>query len=320
MQNILQLQELIDKELARLKYPSHPENLYRPIQYSLNLRAKRIRPTLLLISYQLFNKNIEKAILPALGIEFFHNFTLLHDDIMDNFGLRRGAETVHKKWNSNIAILSADTMLVKAYKFLSQTDNIKDVLKVFNETAIKVCEGQQLDMDFENKSEVSISDYLKMTEYKTAVLLAASLKIGAIIGEAKAVEADHLYEFGRNIGIAFQLQDDLLDVYGNVDDFGKQIGADIMANKKTYLYLKAVELASLNQKKILVKYFSKKQFNYEKKVNQIKIIFDDLDIKKHTQELIEEYYCQAMNELKMIKISNITSLEEFANLLFKRSN
>ena len=220
------------------------------------------------MAHQLFDDNIENAIPPALGIEVFHNFTLLHDDIMDNSPLRRGKPTVHKKWNPNVAILSGDIMLVQAYQLIGNVDKsiVKQVLEIFCKAAIQVCEGQQWDMDFEIKKDVSISDYLKMIEYKTSFLLAAALKIGAITGGATDEDTHHLYEFGRNIGIAFQLQDDLLDAYGNPDSFGKQVGGDILANKKTYLYLKALKLANKNQKDKLRHYFSDNNFKVSRGV------------------------------------------------------
>ena len=209
-----------------------------------------MRPILLLMAHQLFDENIEKAIFPALGIEIFHNFTLLHDDIMDNAPIRRGKQCVHEKWNKNIAILSGDVMMIKTYQLMLRVDSdiLKDVLDVFSKAAIDVCEGQQSDMDFESQKEVTLQEYLKMIENKTAVLLAASLQIGGITANASKENQNHLYHFGLNMGIAFQLKDDLLDAFGNPDEFGKQIGGDIIANKKTFLYLKALQLANDKQK------------------------------------------------------------------------
>ena len=236
MKSIQELSAVISNELGKIEYPKNPSLLYEPINYILGLGGKRMRPILVLMAHQLFDKNIEKAVSPALAIEVFHNFTLLHDDIMDKAPLRRGKQTVHEKWNDNVAILSGDTMLVQAYQLMAVVDKdiIKEVLAVFSKTAIEVCEGQQWDMDFETQSDVSIEDYLKMIEYKTAVLLGAALQIGGITAGASAQQQTHLYEFGRNMGIAFQLKDDLLDAFGSPETFGKQVGGDIMANKKTY--------------------------------------------------------------------------------------
>ena len=237
MQNLEQLQLLIEQELREINYPNSPQQLYQPIEYVLGLGGKRMRPILVLMAHQLFNDDLTKAISPALAIEVFHNFTLLHDDIMDNAHLRRGKKTVHEKWNSNVAILSGDVMMIQTYQLMLNVDSdiLKDVLEVFSKAATEVCEGQQWDMDFETQSDVNISDYLKMIEYKTAVLLAVALQIGGITAGASLKEQNHLYEFGRNMGIAFQLKDDLLDAFGNPENFGKQVGGDIMKNKKTYL-------------------------------------------------------------------------------------
>ena len=233
------LHEVIERELGKIEYPNSPSKLYQPIEYVMGLGGKRMRPILLLMAYQLFDENIEKAIPPALGIEIFHNFTLLHDDIMDNAPIRRGQQTVHEKWDNNVAILSGDTMLVQVYQLLSDVDKsiVKEVLSVFNKAATQVCEGQQWDMDFETQENVQLADYMKMIENKTAVLLAASLQIGGITAGASKESQNNLYHFGLNMGIAFQLKDDLLDAFGNPDEFGKQIGGDIKANKKTFLLL-----------------------------------------------------------------------------------
>lgn len=319
MQNLEQLQLLIEQEIGKINYPNSPKQLYQPIDYVMGLGGKRMRPILLLMAYQLFDKNIEKAISPALGIEIFHNFTLLHDDIMDNAPIRRGKQTVHEKWNNNVAILSGDTMLVQAYQFMGNVDKnvIKQVLSVFSKAAIQVCEGQQRDMDFETQSDVSISDYLKMIEYKTAVLLAAALQIGGITGGTSLKEQNHLYEFGRNLGIAFQLKDDLLDTFGNPDAFGKQVGGDIMANKKTFLYLKALALANKNQHADLVNYFSNTEVNKDK-VENVKLIFSALDIHNVTSDIIKDYHIQAMQHLNAINSENKEPLLEFSAMLLDR--
>jgi len=312
---------LIDDELKKINFPNSCDSLYDPIKYIIGLEAKRVRPLLLLFSCKLFKDNIESAISPALGIELFHNFTLLHDDIMDNASLRRGHMTVHKKWNDNTAILSGDAMLVKSYQLIASVDvkYIKDVLNVFNIAAINVCEGQQLDLDYESDANVTISSYLKMIEYKTAVLLAASLKMGSIIGGASIKDQDLLYQFGKNIGIAFQLKDDLLDVFGDSKNFGKKIGGDIMKNKKTYLYLKALELANKDQKKELIKRFSSIDVSVEK-INVVKSIFEDLNIDKLTSNLVREYHNKAMQNLNSVDSTKKDNLIHIANQLIDRIN
>ena len=319
MKSIQELSTIISEELVRIEYPKTPTSLYEPIDYILGLGGKRMRPILVLMAYQLFDENIEKAISPALAIEVFHNFTLLHDDIMDNAPLRRGRKTVHKKWNNNVAILSGDTMLVQAFQLISEVDNtiVKQILAVFSKAAIEVCEGQQWDMDFENRSNVSISDYIKMIEHKTAVLLGAALQIGGIIGGGTITEQKHLYAFGRDLGIAFQLKDDLLDAFGDAETFGKQIGGDIMANKKTYLYLKALELSDKEQRKNLEQYFSTNDTS-ELKVNTVKNIFLNLDIPELTANLISEYHSRAMENLAAINSENKEPLLAFSELLLDR--
>ena len=319
MKSIQELSVLVSDELGRIEYPKTPSLLYEPIDYILGLGGKRMRPILVLMAYQLFDKNIEKAISPALAIEVFHNFTLLHDDIMDNAPLRRGQQTVHEKWNNNVAILSGDTMLVQAYQFIAEVDNtiVKHVLAVFSKAAIEVCEGQQWDMDFETQSNVSIPDYLKMIEYKTAVLLGAALQIGGITAGASKEEQNHLYAFGRDLGIAFQLKDDLLDAFGDAETFGKQVGGDIMANKKTYLYIKALALADGTQRANLEQYFSTNDTS-QLKVDAVKIIFSNLEIPDLTTNLIREYHARAMENLAAINSENKEPLLAFSALLMDR--
>ena len=318
MKSISDLQAIIEQELSNIHIPKTPENLYKPIDYVIGLGGKRMRPILVLTAHQLFDRDLKKAIAPALGIEVFHNFTLLHDDIMDNAPLRRGKKTAHEKWNSNIAILSGDTMLVHAYQLLSDVDKsiIKEVLSVFNKTAIQVCEGQQLDMDFETQENVQLSDYMKMIENKTAVLLAASLKIGGITAGASKENKNNLYHFGLNMGIAFQLKDDLLDAFGNPDKFGKQVGGDIIANKKTFLYLKALQLANESQQEKLLKVFN--TIEEKGKVIFVKAIFTDLDIPKHTKDMMKAYYTKAMKHLDAIDSANKAPLIAFSEKLMDR--
>jgi geranylgeranyl diphosphate synthase type II len=319
MQTLSQLSAIIEGELGKIAYPNSPQKLYQPIDYVMGLGGKRMRPILLLMAHQLFDENIEKSISPALGIEVFHNFTLLHDDIMDNAPIRRGQQTVHEKWDNNVAILSGDTMLVQAYKLLIDVDKsiLKEVLAIFNKAATEVCEGQQWDMDFETQENVQLSDYMKMIENKTAVLLAASLQIGGITANASKENQNNLYHFGLNMGIAFQLKDDLLDAFGNPDEFGKQIGGDIKANKKTFLYLKALQLANDKQKERLVNYF-KTQEQTEQKVMGVKTIFTDLDIPKHTKDMMKAYYTKAMKHLEAIDSDNKAPLIAFSEKLMDR--
>jgi len=319
MQTLSQLSVIIEAELGKIAYPKTPQRLYQPIDYVMSLGGKRMRPILLLMAHQLFDENIEKAISPALGIEIFHNFTLLHDDIMDNASIRRGKQTVHEKWNKNAAILSGDTMLVQAYQLLSNVDKsiVKELITVFSKAATEVCEGQQWDMDFEIQQEVTLQEYLKMIEYKTAVLLAASLQIGGITANTPKENQNNLYHFGLNMGIAFQLKDDFLDVFGDLDEFGKQIGGDIIANKKTFLYLKALQLADESQKQKLHNFFNTNE-DLEEKVIQVKAIFTDLDIPKKTKEMMRAYYIKAIRYLDAIDSDNKAPLIDFSEKLMDR--
>ncbi|MBT4344859.1 polyprenyl synthetase family protein [Flavobacteriales bacterium] len=319
MKDLSQIAEIIEAEINNISYLKDPENLYSPIEYTMELGGKRIRPILLLISYQLFNDNFERAFSPAKAIELFHNFTLLHDDIMDKAPLRRGKITVHKKWNNNIAILSGDVMMIHAYQLLAQVESkyLKSILNIFNKAAIEVCEGQQWDMDFESKDDVPLIDYMQMIEFKTAVLLAASLKIGAVLADAKKKDQNHLYEFGLNMGIAFQLKDDLLDVFGTSKLFGKKIGGDIIANKKTFLYLKALQISDFSTKLKLKKLYTSENEN-DTKVEKVKKIFVDLNIKKHTLDLMKSYYIKAMKHLDAIDSDKKSPLIDFADKLMHR--
>lgn len=319
MKEIVELREIIEKKIKDLNYPTSPSSLYDPIRYVLSLPAKRIRPVLLLLSHQMFDDDLEEALFPAIAIEVFHNFTLLHDDIMDNAPLRRGKQTVHERWGENVAILSGDVMMIHAHQLLAQTKSkkIKEVFSVFAEAAVKVCEGQQLDMDFEHKATPTLLEYMKMIEYKTAVLLAASLKIGAIIGGANKETQDHLYKFGINIGIAFQLKDDFLDIYGNPESFGKQVGGDVLSNKKTFLYLKALQLADKANKNRLQAHYKTTEKS-QNKINAVKEIFKNLNLRKHTLEMMRSYYIKATKHLEYIDSSKKTPLVCFSNELMQR--
>jgi geranylgeranyl diphosphate synthase, type II len=303
MHTIQDCQKLINKRLASLFLPEIPANLYDPVRYMINLGGKRIRPSLVLMGCNLFVDTIEDAVNPAIAVELFHNFTLMHDDIMDRSDIRRNKPTVHKKWNENIGILSGDAMLIKAYEFLIRcpAERIHEIVAVFNATALEVCEGQQYDMDFESVPAVTIKEYLHMIELKTAVLLAASLKIGALVAGSPGDDADRLYEFGKNLGIAFQLQDDLLDVYGSPERFGKQTGNDILANKKTFLLLTAINLARGKMLQQLKQWMEKKDFDRAEKIRAFIAIFDELKIREITQAEITSFYERAYLSLNEVR-------------------
>ena len=277
------------------QFLNEPIKLYEPITYTLGQSGKRLRPVLVLLSCDLFGGDIEKAVLPAMGLEIFHNFTLLHDDIMDDAPLRRGKETVHKKWNDNTAILSGDTMFVLAYEYVAKTDPglLPDVLRLFNDTARKVCEGQQYDMNFETQTNVTIHDYMMMIQLKTAVLIACSLKLGAIIAQADPVEAEKIYAFGIELGLAFQLQDDYLDAFGDTAVFGKEVGGDIITNKKTFLYLKAFEVASHDDLSRLDHFFNNPEIETSEKVSAVIHLYQKLKIDQHTRQEIESHFQKA---------------------------
>ncbi len=302
MNSIKKYQDFIEKEIKQLSLPQQPTNLYEPIRYFLNLGGKRMRPVLTLMGCELFKSDYSIAKQGALSIELFHNFSLIHDDIMDEAPLRRGHDTVHSKWDNNVGILSGDALLILAYQQLStyEADVLKEILPLFNQTAIEVCEGQQYDMDFESRDDVSIDEYLTMIKFKTAVLLGCSLQMGAIIGGAIQKDAKALYDFGVNLGLAFQLQDDILDVYANQNKFGKQVGGDIIANKKTYLLLKAFADADEIQTKALNILMTEK--NIDKKVKGIKFIYAELNIKEKAERKMNEFYKLALKSLEQIKL------------------
>lgn len=291
MYNQEELKTLVDKAIINLSFNAEARKLIDPVEYILSIGGKRLRPVLALMACNLFSDKIDEAIMPATGIEVFHNFTLVHDDIMDQASLRRNFPTVHNKWNINQAVLSGDVMAFIANDCFLQTPVrcLSKVFRVFNNAAIEVCVGQQLDIDFEKAIVVSQEEYVRMIELKTAVLLAASVKIGAIIGDASDIDSELLYEFGRNLGLAFQIQDDLLDTYGDVKVFGKTPGGDITSNKKTFLLVKAFEIASGNQLKQLQELIAMKEFDPEIKVSKVIDIFDQLRIKTITENLANEY-------------------------------
>jgi geranylgeranyl diphosphate synthase type II len=305
MHSIEQLQNLVNKAIADTKYTEQPAELYEPISYLMQLGGKRMRPVLVLISTELFDGNILNALDAAIGIELFHNFTLMHDDIMDKAPLRRGKPTVHAKWNESAAILSGDVMFVEAYKLMIKVDNsiLREVLAIFSNTASGVCQGQQADMNFENRDDVSLPEYLEMIRQKTAVLLAGSMQIGALIGGAAQEQAKLLYEFGENLGLAFQLQDDILDVYGNPEKFGKQVGGDILSNKKTFMLIKAKELAIGNTRSELNEWL-KRSDDPLAKVNAVTLIYNLLEVRKLAEIEMEEYVKKALRALDMISVEH----------------
>lgn len=320
MQKLEEFSQIIESELSKTNFYKFPEELYNPIEYTLANGGKRLRPLLCLIACDTFGGKIDDAIKPAIGIEIFHNFTLVHDDIMDNSPVRRGKATVFKKWNQNIAILSGDTMFVLAYEYVakSKDEHLRKILNVFNTTSRKVCEGQQYDMNFESASNISIENYINMIRLKTAVLIAASLQIGAIIANASDDDIKSIYDFGEKIGIAFQIKDDYLDTFGNIEKFGKRIGNDILTNKKTFLYLKAFEDAKPNQRIKLQNAFEIN--NPEQKIKQVIAIFKELDIDKKTESTINKFFNDAVDDINSLNISeeNKKFLIDFSRKLINR--
>lgn len=324
MNKLSDLQAIISHEVNQLTFPVYPAELYEPIKYILSLGGKRMRPALLLMACDLFGGDIRKAIPPALAIEVFHNFTLMHDDIMDNAPLRRGKITVHERWNNNVGILSGDVMLIEGYKLMMQVEEhlLRPILNIFNETAVGVCEGQQIDMEFETRNDVAIDEYITMIRLKTAVVLGGALKIGAIIGGASAIDAALIHTFGEQLGIAFQLQDDILDVYGNPEKFGKQVGGDILANKKTFLLIKALELADAGQRVELTKWLSDTAFNAKTKVDAVTRIYDNLQMRQHAENVMQGYADKAFVALEEINLPDAHKqyLRDFADGLMVREN
>lgn len=322
MRSIAELRQLVESGIAGLHFAGQPRDLYDPIRYMLSLEAKRMRPVLVLCGCELFGGDPDRALMPALGVEVFHNFTLLHDDIMDNAPLRRASETVHTRWNTNVAILSGDTMFVKACQLVMQTDDrvMRPVMELFHRTAIEVCEGQQLDMDFERLESVTIPEYITMISLKTAVLLGASLQMGALIAGAPAADAAHLYAFGKHTGIAFQLKDDILDVFGDDRKFGKRMGGDIVANKKTFLLLKALELAKGDDFSKLHHWLGYQPADSSEKVEHVKNLYLKLDVLNHAEREMELYYRTALNHLDAVNVpdSRKQVLRGFAEKLMVR--
>ena len=319
-----EISSLIDEKIEILSLPAQPERLYEPIRYFLSLGGKRLRPLLALMSYNLFSESIDDGILPALSIEVFHNFTLVHDDIMDKAPMRRGKDTVHKKWDNNVAILSGDAMLVKAYQLLEQVpkEKLPMLLKAFNQTALEVCEGQQFDMDFESRSlssnTVTEAEYMNMIRLKTAVLFGLSFQLGGILGNQDQSVVQQLYNAGVKLGLAFQLQDDLLDLYGG-EKFGKQVGGDILNAKKTFLLVKALELASDEDKRKIIEVMVNINMPDQDKIDSVSELYGKYNVQEITQSQIEQYLDEFHSEIKGINPANATNMLDFVISLAHRS-
>ncbi len=296
------ISEAIDKVLLE----EQPRSLFDPARYILSIGGKRLRPLLTLMAADLFGGEVESAVNPALAIEIFHNFSLLHDDLMDNADMRRGNPTVHMRWNANSAILSGDAMVIEAYRYIARVPRamLPEILDLFSTTAMEICKGQQYDMDFEQRMDVTENEYIEMIRLKTAVLIGSALKIGALLAKATPQDADALYQYGIHIGLAFQLKDDLLDVYGDPKTFGKKIGGDIMSNKKTYLLIKSLKNANKAQREELERWLSETNYDPEAKFNFVKNIYDVLNLKTISENLIEKYYLASLDCLSMINVSD----------------
>jgi len=322
MKSVQQIQDSFESYLKALDYSREPDGLYAPIRYVLSLGGKRIRPTLLSMAYNMYADNVENVFPTAAGMEIFHNFTLLHDDLMDNADMRRGMPTVHKKWNDNSAILSGDGMLVLAYRYLAMTpaEYLPAILEIANETYTGIMEGQQYDMEFETRSDVTEKEYIEMIRLKTSVLLAACAQMGGVLGGASKQDASLLYGFGEKMGLAFQLQDDLLDVYGDPAVFGKKIGGDILCNKKTYLYINAYILANSSQKDQLDRWAEYNGNDPDSKIAGVRAIYDAVGIRQMSEKLIREYYESALGELDRVSLepSRKKLLADYAASLMNR--
>lgn len=322
MYNLKELGKIITNKISGLEFSNNPAGLYEPVKYILGTSGKRIRPVLLLAGCNVFSDDINSALNPAVAFEIFHNFTLLHDDVMDNSPLRRNKPTVHLKWNINTAILSGDVMMIKAYDYIMKTPKKfrEEILILFGKTASEVMEGQQYDMNFENRNDVSVAEYLEMIRLKTSVLIAGCTKTGAITGGANKKDTDLIYNFGLNIGLAFQLQDDLLDVYGNIKKFGKQIGGDIIESKKTFLLINALEKAEKDNNPNLKKIIFNKNINNKEKIKKVTEIYNFYEIKKLTEKKINEFHENAMKSLYHLGANKNRKfiLENFTEKIMKR--
>lgn len=314
--------KMVNEFLDHLSYDRKPESLYEPIKYVLSMGGKRIRPTLMLLAYNLYKENPEDILMNACALETYHNYTLLHDDLMDNADMRRGHLTVHKKWNDNTAILSGDSMLVLAFQRMMQCDekHLKDILDLFTVTALEIGEGQQYDMEFETRNDVKEEEYIEMIRLKTSVLLACALKIGAILADASAEDAENLYKFGEQIGLAFQLQDDYLDVYGDSKVFGKEIGGDITSNKKTYMLINAFNKANAAQREELTRWVSARDFDRNEKVDAVTRLYNEIGIDQLAQDKIAYYFAQSKKYLDAVNVpeEKKEELRKYAQKMMKR--
>ena len=317
-----ELLKKINEFLDHLPYEREPKSLYEPVRYALSMGGKRIRPTLMLMAYNLFKDDPERILMQAVGLETYHNYTLLHDDLMDNADLRRGHETVHKHWNANTAILSGDSMLVLSYQRMAAglTDKLKPVLDTFTETALEIGEGQQYDMEFETRDDVAEDEYIEMIRLKTSVLLACALKIGALMADAPKADADNLYKFGEQIGLAFQLQDDYLDVYGDSKVFGKEIGGDITSNKKTFMLINAFNHADTEQRKELQRWVAATTFDRKEKVAAVTRLYNEIGVDQMARDRIAYYFEQSRKYLDATQVApeRKEQLRLYAQKMMKR--
>ena len=322
MYSFNELQGIVEQELRAMKWPREPRLLYEPIAYSLEEGGKRIRPVALLMACSAFRGGIDAAKPAAMAIEVFHNFTLLHDDIMDRSDMRRGKPAVHTRWNDNVAILSGDAMMIWAYRLLSQCDEavLPQLLAVFTDVAVGVCEGQQYDMDFESRDDVTVEEYLRMIELKTAVLLAGALKIGALCGGAEPVQAELLYRFGIDLGMAFQLQDDLLDTYGDPAVFGKPVGGDILVGKKTYLLTTALKAADAPTRARLLALLHDAEMASGEKIAAVRAVYDSLAVRQTAERAVASYFDEARQVLRSLRLSEerLAPLRELSDMLLNR--
>ena len=313
---------IVNDYIQHMPFDRKPMSLYEPIRYVLSMGGKRMRPVLMLLAYNLFKDDPQSILSSACALETYHNYTLLHDDLMDNADLRRGHETVHKKWDANTAILSGDSMLVLAYKLMAdcRQDKLKEVLDIFTETALEIGEGQQYDMDFENRMDVREDEYIEMIRLKTSVLLACALKIGAVLADAGAADADRLYSFGEKIGLAFQLQDDFLDVYGDTKVFGKAIGGDIVSNKKTYMLINAFLRADEEQKAELTRWVEAKEFDEQEKIAAVTKLYNEIGVDRLAQDKIAQYFGESRKYLDAVSVSDDRKVElaAYAQRMMKR--
>lgn len=317
-----QLLDKINAYLEQMPYMRPPKGLYEPIAYELSLGGKRIRPVLMLMAYNIYKEDVERILPQAAGLETYHNHTLLHDDVMDKADMRRNKPTVHNVWNDNTAILSGDAMLILAYRLMAEglTDRLAEVMHIFTETTMEICEGQQWDMEFESRMDVKVDEYIEMIRLKTSVLLAAALKIGACLAGAPAEEAQKLYDFGVKMGLAFQLQDDWLDVYGDPKVFGKNIGGDILCNKKTYMLITALEQADEDQRKELERWLTATDFIPAEKISAVTALYNNIGVGKRCEEMVEAYYSDGLAVLDSIALpeERKQALKDFACSLMNR--